>query len=518
VDTMSPTMLMNYFSKIDQRKFNGENEKKLVSDFKRLITPVINGNKPSIIEEAQIRQAALKANVPLDFVDTFVDYIKDENPEVAPQASTEEEPDFLLKGWEEIEDLDEDDAIAAFLSSKFGKQDSEKEERRQDGDHDSSEARALQKEKPEELRNTVSRDYEPSITSTIETDFNKSEDSEGEPDLKNSKDCDVEVAVCESSGRETKITENETNEDSLCIPEIVETSTRDKADPIDVELLKACKSIENYDEGIWQRRTAMATYGWGWEEATWLSPKTSPKASNLSAAGIHSIASSKDLSNFMFNKKSFPLARKNCKLSYNQRAKPHAGYFDVDMYSLQEAAAFGKENLYKDDTPWELRHVRQRFLHERSLTFSRNWFGDLVKRDGNDKIKAPICKPKSMEMPMRKIPDPGDWTPEWYTTWGDRKLHLRNRRSSSESLSDSCSDSYTENECYDKDSLRSYSSGGSSYEDDEDWEDDAPECGTFVNTKQKIGEHITRVHPDYTSSLRRSRWRKKYFPIGTFPY
>jgi len=576
-DVMSPTMLVNYFSTIDRKfenlstiesKFKGGNERKLVNDFKRLILPVINGNIPTIIEEAQIRQAALKANVPLNLVDAFVDYVKEEHPEVAPQVSKEDEPDFLLKGWEEIEDLDEDDAIAAFLSSKLGIQDLEQGEMYKNGDDESSESRALRKKMEKELIDAGSRDYEHSITSTIgkdsnlcgdsevepdfnrsedsevepdfnrsedsevEPDFNRSEDSEVEPDFNRSEDSEVEPDFnrskeetdceektgCEKSAsngiEESKKPGNERNEGSLRIPKVVETSKRDDTDPIEMEMLKACKSIESYDEGIWQRRTAMATYGWGWEEATWLSPKTSPRAANLSGAGIHGVAASKDVSNLMFNKKSFPIARKNCKLSYGRRVKRHTGYFDVDMYSLQESAAFGEKNLHKDETPWELRHVRQRFLHERSLTFSRNWFGDLVKTSGNDKIKAPICKPKSMEMPMRNIPDPGDWTPEWYTTWGGRKLLLR--RPSIESSIDSGSDSYTEKDYYDKDSLRSYSSG-SSYEDEEDWED-APECGTFVNTKQKIGEHVTRVHPDYTSSLRKSRWRRKYFPIGTFPY
>mmetsp|Transcript_20273 Transcript_20273/g.45312 ORF Transcript_20273/g.45312 Transcript_20273/m.45312 type:complete len:120 (+) Transcript_20273:230-589(+) len=119
-----------------------------------------------------------------------------------------------------------------------------------------------------------------------------------------------------------------------------------------------------------------------------------------------------------------------------------------------------------------------------------------------------------MEMPMRKIPDPGDWTPEWYTTWGGQKLLLP-------PTVDSCTDDSDTETRYtnDKDSLRSYYSSGSSYDDDDDeeWED-FPECGNIINTRLKIGEHVSRVHPDYTSSLRKSRWRKKYFPIGTFPY
>eukprot|EP00536_Pseudo-nitzschia_multiseries_P016852 jgi/Psemu1/247792/estExt_Genewise1.C_12670001 len=223
----------------------------------------------------------------------------------------------------------------------------------------------------------------------------------------------------------------------------------------------------------------------------------------------------------MFSKNSFPLTRKTCKLPYNHRVKQHSGYLDVDVYSLQECASYGQENMYKDETPWELRCVRQRFLHERSLTFSRNWFGDLVKTNGNDRIKAPVCKPKSMEMPMRNIPDPGDWTPEWFTSWGGQKFLLP-RPSTEESDVETDTETICNSERggqYGIDSLRSYSSGSSFSDDDEEdeWED-APECGTLVNTKLKIGEHVSKVHPDYTSSLRKSRWRKKYFPIGTFPY
>ena len=516
---MSPAMLVKYFSNI---KFEGENEEKLVKDFERLMIPVMNGKIPTIIEEAQIRQAALKADVPLNFVDAFVDHVKDEKFEVAPQlleqqSSKSEEKDFLAKGWEEIEDLDEDDAIAVFLSSKIDVQDLNKEEICKIAE-ETSRADAERRKKEDDLLDSGSRDYEPSVTQG-ESDFNKSKDSEVEVDSKGSGESEVESIRSEEESdsdesgvgmsaiddhNETKISLNETQEISI------------ENDHIDKEMLKACKRIQCFDEGIWQRRAAMAKYGWEWEEATWISsPKTSPSNAHLSRPGIHSLTASRDISNFMFNRRSFPLSRKYCKLSYIRREKSHAGYFDVDVYSLQESAACGKENMFKDETPWELRHVRQRFLHERSLTFSRNWFGDIVKTRGNDKIKAPVCKPKSMEMPMRNVPDPGDWTPEWYTTWGGRKF--LSRRPSLDGSVDSGADSHTEKDHYDTDSLRSYSSADSTYEEDEDLED-APECGTFVNTKLKIGEHVTRVHPDYTSSLRKSRWRKKYFPIGTFPY
>jgi len=609
VDAMTPEMLVKYFSNVDKRKFEGEIEEKLAINFKKLILPVINGNIPSIIEEAQIRQAALKANVPLDFVDSYIGHVKDQNLEDAPETSEEEECDLVPKNGEETEDVDEDDAIAAFLSSKPGAQDSEKEDKSETEEVETFEAGALPKnsatsatsaieeddivsrksevdpdlnrsEDPEvepDFNRSEDSEVEPDINrsndSEVEPDFNRSEDSEvepdsgrsedsevepdagrsedseepdfggskdseepdfggskdseGEPDFGGSKDSEVEPDSGRSEDSEVESDSNESeNSGTSNVGDELKKSKSSKADPVPVpkvgvdtdrmddEMINACKSIESYDEGTWQRRTAMATHGWGWEQAAWLSPKSSPGPSTPSRTNFHVVAATKDISNYMFNKQAFPLARKTCKLSYNERVKPHPGYFEVDMYSLQECAVSGEESLYKDETPWELRHVRQRFLHERSLTFSRNWFGDLVETSGNDKVKEPICKPKSMEMPMRKIPDPGDWTPEWYTTWGGRKL--LKRRPSFESSVDSGDDSYTEKDYDDKDSLRSYSSG-SSYEDDEEWEE-FPECGTFVNTKQKIGEHVTRVHPDYTSSLRKSRWRKKYFPIGTFPY
>ena len=60
-------------------------------------------------------------------------------------------------------------------------------------------------------------------------------------------------------------------------------------------------------------------------------------------------------------------------------------------------------------------------------------------------------------------------------------------------------------------------SSSSGYSDDGTWED-APECGTFTNVKPKLGERVSRVTPDHTSHLLRSRFRKKHFPRGSFPY
>jgi hypothetical protein len=262
----------------------------------------------------------------------------------------------------------------------------------------------------------------------------------------------------------------------------------------------------------------MAMYGWGWEEATWLSPRAAGKG----PVGIDGVRAAEGLSNFMFNRSSFVFARRNWKLSYKQRTRGHTGYFDVDVHSLQESATFGAGDWPQDETPWELRFVRQRFLHERSLSFSRNWFGTLENVNGNDKIKAPVCKPKSMEMPMENIPEDGEWNPEWYTTWMARKNMPKPapeaERESETEVDETDGDSSFDDDISDEGSEESGSyTDSSSFIDDDEWEE-APECGKIINVKQKIGEHVTRVHYDYTSSLRRSRWRKKYFPKGSFPY
>ena len=267
----------------------------------------------------------------------------------------------------------------------------------------------------------------------------------------------------------------------------------------------------------------------GWEKhaAGWLSPRSKKPGT------IDAVDAAGNLGKFALGKRVLP-GKKPWYLPYKERTKLHAGFFDVDMYSLFDASALNLKGVQDLDVKaWEHRDVKQRFLHEQSLSFSRNWFGHLSRTRGNDKYKAPFCRPQSMEMPMDNIPDPGEWTAEWYTTWKSpfEKQRVFHRAKSAEgSLSasersdkddDSCfSDEVDEKSSSEERSLASIATSSSQsdgYSDDESWED-APECGEIINVKQKIGERVTRVHPDYTSSLRRSRWRKKYFPRGTFPY
>ena len=192
---------------------------------------------------------------------------------------------------------------------------------------------------------------------------------------------------------------------------------------------------------------------------------------------------------------------------YQPRTRSHPGFYDIDVNSLYVSTAVTGYPHYLDLQPWEHREVKQRFLHEQSVSYNRNWFGKTRKVYGNDKKQQPVCRPKSMEMPMRA----GEWTEEWYTKPWDDLYAAPSLDSTDADLKEiqqirrryKIGDEFDEN--------------GDELEDMNSWEE-TPECGTFKNVKLRIGEHVTRLTPDYTSSLRRSRWRKKYFPRGTFPY
>lgn len=295
---------------------------------------------------------------------------------------------------------------------------------------------------------------------------------------------------------------------------------------------KFSTSYDEDDNQDWQRKKAMASYG-----ARWLSPRHLTNGGKPST--IDGVEAAEKLKYVVYSKKVFknwyPWRR-----LYKERTRFHPGFHNVDVHSIYESTMpilpTDDEEVY---IPWERRRVRQRFLHEKSFSFSRNWFGDLVQKKGNEKIKQPVCKPKSMEMPIENIPDPGEWTEEWYTQWKspyDNRAVRRVHSDDDYTTDDSCSDTDTNGTHGNGD--RAFTSGesgsvndddtyysesdatGTDRTDDDDdysWEE-APECGEIINVKQKIGERVSRVHPDYTSSLRRSRWRKKYFPRGTFPY
>lgn len=236
---------------------------------------------------------------------------------------------------------------------------------------------------------------------------------------------------------------------------------------------------------------------------------------------------------------------------YNDRIKRHTGYFDVDIFSLYDTSMVATEVHPFDRENWEDRDVRQNFLHDQSISFNRNWFGVLLKKRGNDRKKFPIAEPKSMEMPMDSLPKDGDWEEEWYATWQRRRdptfRKMIEQQTAQAARMARYDDDYSESEysesayssahsqsaysqsaysqsAYSKSAYSqsvytsTYTLATSVRTDDDTWDGERPECGILQNTKMKIGDRVSRVTPIHTSSLRRSRWRKKYFPRGSFPY
>jgi len=187
--------------------------------------------------------------------------------------------------------------------------------------------------------------------------------------------------------------------------------------------------------------------------------------------------------------------------SYKDRASGHSGYMEVDVNSLYQGCTVNLGRHRHDSRPWEHRDVKQRFLYEPSIAFCRNWFGSLGLVRGNILFNMPVCRPKSMEMPMRA---PG-WKEDWFRT------------PTFAPIGTNPSASHDAQEFPQSPDMSQLNHFGSDEMDSEDWED-APECGTLRNVKYRPGDRITRLTPELTSSLRRSRWRKKHFPRGTFPY
>lgn len=246
-------------------------------------------------------------------------------------------------------------------------------------------------------------------------------------------------------------------------------------------------------EEAWTRRQSMAL----WKEKSH-SIWTKSKLGTVSVDDprpINAVAATADM--FVSGtfrqrmRKQLPLTQQ-WKRTYQDRTEDHKGFFGVHVYSLYDATCPENSGSLQDGKPWEYRIVKQRFLHEQSVSFCKNWFGVLLPRKGNPVAKNPVVRIQSMPMPIKA----NEWSEDWYQNpWVTHEA---------------------EDSPKDKTTMKQFSYFNSNVDDISLLE--APECGRIRNTRLKIGERITRVTPDLTSSLRRSRWRKKYFPRGTFPY
>jgi len=253
-------------------------------------------------------------------------------------------------------------------------------------------------------------------------------------------------------------------------------------------------------EDRWIRKRSMATWT---DKKTWLPPKNEKVIAVHGPEPIDGVAAAASLDRPRFRRnlrKDLP-GTHQWRLPYKCRTTAHPGFENVDVYSLYESTDVADAQRHRlDHTAWENREVKQRFLYEQSIAFSRNWFGRFREMEGI-RVRQPVARPKSMEMPMKV----DEWSEEWYSKPWAAPLE-------SNLSGDAASPSRK------KGGGRRL--GPYSEPDDETYEswEDVPECGTIKTVKLRIGERISRVTPDLTSSLRRSRWRKKHFPKGSFPY
>jgi hypothetical protein len=251
-------------------------------------------------------------------------------------------------------------------------------------------------------------------------------------------------------------------------------------------------------EERWLVKRSMASHGFSWNRQSWLASKKETTIDVEEPESINGVEASRavyDIS-MRWKEQRDAIFSSGWILPYETRTAKHSGFMGVDLYSLAASNNTTEEGPHRlDMVPWEKREVKQRFLHEQSI-IQRNWFGRL-KRYSSVTVVMPVCRPHSMEMPV-KAPE---WTEDWY------RSPLLNPLGTN--LSESMDGEANE---YYKKYVQS-----DDFDEEDSWED-IPECGTLKNVRLKPGERISRVTPDLTSSLRRSRWRKKFFPKGSFPY
>mmetsp|Transcript_44927 Transcript_44927/g.108601 ORF Transcript_44927/g.108601 Transcript_44927/m.108601 type:complete len:1005 (-) Transcript_44927:73-3087(-) len=397
----------------------------------------------------------------------------------------------------------------------------------------------------------------------VET-VDSTEDSVDEEDAKTEKESIAEGGVAKEATKGSLMdddTVSNASEEDGSTKDSEEDEPKEEVPEEPIHIFKFAKGISEDD---WQEKNEMASE---WQY-------------NSSSMNLDGVEAAENIHRFknILNKEPEP---RPWKVSHIQRTRNHPGFKSIDIYSVIESTEVTvSEKPHDDYVPWEHRDVKQLFLQERSVEFSRNWYGENHTHTVNSKFKLPVCRPRSMEMPLGTAEDTVEWNKDVYTTWKSPYQKVENQRlklNKSEDDEDKSSDSESKVESQDVqrqshlvkksgsrddndensqaseyDDEGSYSDGSysdgsytdseGSYDSDDgsfsgseisetgsalvidddkntvaSWED-APECGHIVNMRLKIGEHVTRVHPAYTSSLRRSRWRKKYFPKGSFPY
>jgi hypothetical protein len=127
----------------------------------------------------------------------------------------------------------------------------------------------------------------------------------------------------------------------------------------------------------------------------------------------------------------------------------------------------------------------------------------------------PVSRPKSLQMQVTRIPDEDEWNENWYTTWRSRRDNPNNLIAFAEL--EIKTPSYSEENNTIVEGLSSIDESIHTSSSKAPKRKVTIEIGTLCPVRLKTGERISRVHPEFTSSLRRSRWRKKYVSGMKFP-
>ena len=130
-----------------------------------------------------------------------------------------------------------------------------------------------------------------------------------------------------------------------------------------------------------------------------------------------------------------------------------------------------------------------------SIVYLISISGSFELHRSNDRLQYPVCRPKSLEVSVTKIPEPGDWSEDWFTTWKSRKDNPNNLESFAQDEKENLI-----NDADETDSHRDNPHEGNNI---------VVEIGSLCPVRVKPGG-ISRIHPDFTASLRQSRWRRKY--------
>lgn len=522
--------------------------------FLRVATPIIEtaydeASSP-YVAEAQLRREAARAGLSKDFTEEIIGQIVFLNENTVVEASSEDTLELSRKldgqKFQEIEEVDDSQNISAFLSRMSALQDGGHFGQNRAKDGVSDEAVEI-----DVNHGFVNKQLEPSESEEVpwwdEDKFNSEDKQQAAETAKATKHREI----CSASSEEESIIER-----YMRLPEASERKASEKkasekkASERNPEP-KSTRPPRRYEE--WPSTSSRTKVSKGALNASKLQEKKY-WVQGRQSVDIGGVSAAKSIARWSLRRyqNRNPVLQRRWTQPYKERIKDHPGFFSVDVFSLYEASAVLGVSSHKfDDDLWEHRDVKQRFLHEKSISMSRNWFGDLLRKRGNDLYKEPVAHPKSMEMPIENLPGEGDWVDEWYTTWQQKKIDAMSRQSDSDSASESNgsfgSETYTDDgeassRFYD-DSVTNDDCSGSAYTDaisdsvytsrrsdfsqsknsyglgeDDSWEEDPPECGTIQNVRLKIGERLSLVHHEHLSSLRRSMWRKKYFPRGTFPY